>query len=111
MKRTLIHAYLSGNGMTDEITTYINLDPLEAARYYLNLVTVREYPAANGEFEEYRMKCTHVRTNGVQEWDGEKWKDTTESDPFAVGIWKTDGKGKYIHIAPYNQGGEETFFN
>lgn len=111
MKRTLIHAYLSGDGMTDEIITYINLDPLEAAKYYLNLVTVREYPAANGGIEEYRMKCTHLRTDGLQEQDGEKWKDITESDPFAVGTWKADREGKYIHIAPYNQGGKQTFFN
>lgn len=111
MKRTLIHAYLSGNGMTDEIITYINLEPLEAAKYYLNLVTAREYTAEHGGTEEYRMKCTHVRTDGLQEWNGEKWKDITESDPLAVGTWKTDEKGKYIHIAPYNQGGKETFFN
>ena len=111
MKRTLIHAYISGSGITDEITTYINLAPLEAAKYYLNLTTVIGYPAANGAREEYKMKCTHLRTDRLQEWDGEKWRDITESDPFAVGTWKTDGKGKYIHIAPYNQGGKETFFN
>ena len=111
MKRTLVHAYLQGNGMSDEITTYINLQPLEAAKYYLNTPIVRGCELANGEWYEYKMICTHLHTDGVQEWDGEKWNDITDKEPLAVGTWKTDGNGGYIHIAPYNEGGKQTYFN
>ena len=111
MKRTLVHAYLSGNGMSDEVTTYINFEPLEAAKYYLNTQIVRGQELANGEWYEYQMKCTHLRTDGVQEWDGEKWNDITDKEPFAVGTWKTNGYGGYLHIVPYNQGVTCTYFN
>lgn len=42
MKRTILTAYFEGVGFTmyDEITTAINLEPLEAAKYYLNLTKV-----------------------------------------------------------------------
>lgn len=110
MKRTTVHAYLSGNGITDEISTVINLEPLEAAKNYLNGIIVRGHELANGQWHEYKMRCTHVRTDGVQEWDGQQWNDITDREPYAVGTWKTDGHGKYFHIAPYNAGGKVTVF-
>lgn len=108
MKRTLVHAYLQGNGISDEITTYIDLEPLAAAKYYINDYShILTY-----DFETFHdMRCTHIRTDGVQEWDGEKWNDITDKEPLAVGTWKTDGEGGYIHIAPYNNGGKVTYFN
>lgn len=111
MKRTLVHAYIAGDGITDEFKTYINLPPLEAAVSYLNNIIVRSCKQANGEWHEFEMHCTHVCTDGVQEWDGEKWNDITDKEPFAVGAWKTNGYGRYLHIAPYNQGGTFTYFN
>lgn len=41
------------------------------------------------------MKCTHVRTDEVQEWDGKEWKDITNKEPFAVGAWKNTEMNLY----------------
>ena len=45
MKRTILTAYFEGVGFTmyDEITTAINLEPLEAAKYYLNLTLIPQH--------------------------------------------------------------------
>lgn len=111
MKRTILTAYFEGVGFTmyDEVTTAINLEPLEAARFYLNLIKV-DTAFFKGEPIEYKMECTHVRTDEVQEWDGKEWKDITGKEPFAVGTWKKYGN-EFIHVAPYNVGGKVTRFN
>lgn len=111
MKRTILTAYFEGVGFTmyDEITTAINLEPLEAAKYYLNLTKV-DTAFFKGEPIEYKMECTHVRTDEVQEWDGKEWKDITGKEPFAVGTWKKC-RNEIIHVAPYNVGGKITRFN
>lgn len=110
MKRTILTAYFEGNGITDEITTAINLEPLEAAKYYLDYTNIRTEFTADGQPVEYRMKCTHVRTDEVQEWDGKEWEDITSKEPFAVGTLKRSGN-ELVHIAPYNAGGKATKFN
>lgn len=96
--------------MIDQITTAINLEPLEAAGYYLNHMDIRTGFTPDGEPVEYKMKCTHVRTDKVQEWDGKEWNDITCKEPFAVGTWKKYGN-EFIHVAPYNAGGMVTRFN
>lgn len=110
MKRTILTAYFQGNGITDQIKTSINLEPFEAARYYLNFTNTRTEFSGNGEPIEFKMKCTHVRTDEVQKWDGKEWKDITDKEPFAVGTWKKIGN-EFIHIAPYNNSGKATRFN
>lgn len=109
MKRTVLTAYFQGCGITDEIKTAINLTPFEAAKYYLNFINIRVESTGDGKQIKFKMKCTHVRTDEVQEWDGKEWKDITDKEPFAVGIWKKYGN-EFMHIAPYNNGGKATCF-
>lgn len=110
MKRTVLTAYFQGCGITDEIKTTINLIPFEAAKYYLNFINIRVEYTGDGNQIEFKMKCTHVRTDKVQEWDGKEWKDITDKESFAVGTWKKIGN-EFIHIAPYNNSGKATRFN
>lgn len=79
LKRTLVTAYLNDkDGTMDQVTTYINLEPFDAAKYYVGNTFTMYY----GD-HEFKMKCYKIRCDGVQEWKYGKWSDIQHPDAMA----------------------------
>lgn len=76
LRRTFVHVYFKGDdGTIDEIQTYINLLPSEAADYYLG----KSFPyggyVENGEYFEKMLTAWRVTCYQVEEYrKGKGWK-------------------------------------
>jgi len=79
IKRTLVTVYLkSEDGIMDQFTTYINLEPFDAAKYYVGNVFTMWH-----DEKEYKLKCQRIRCDGVQEWKNGKWNGIQHPDAMA----------------------------
>lgn len=79
LKRTLVTVYLKDDdGVMDQFTTYINLEPFEAAKYYVGNTFTMWYGDA-----EYKLKCRSIRCDGVQEYKYGQWHDIQHPDGMA----------------------------
>ena len=80
LRRTFVHVYFKNNeGVTDEVRTYINLLPSEAAAYYLG----KSFPfvgyGENGRYYEQKLTAWRVRCYRVEEYrDPGVWWCMTE---------------------------------
>ncbi len=83
LKRTFVHVYFEGDGCLDEVRTFINFSPEDAAKYYLG----RSFPFggydSNGRYCEYMLKAWRVSCHEVQELQhndekGYFWNTTTK---------------------------------
>lgn len=75
IRRTLVTVYLKSIEMEDQFQTYINLEPFDAAKYYLG----NKFTVMYSEYE-YKLKCMKIRCDGVQEWGCGKWNDIQHED-------------------------------
>ena len=76
LRRTFVHVYFKGNdGTTDEIQTYINLSPSDAAAYYLG----KSFPfggyGENGRYYEQKLTAWRVSCYQVEKYHkGKGWQ-------------------------------------
>lgn len=79
IRRSLVTVYLRNEeGVQDQIQTYINLEPFDAAKYYVG----KKFNIGCGGYN-YIMKCVSIRCDGVQERKHGKWNSIPHPDSLA----------------------------
>lgn len=79
IRRTNVTVYLQGEGgIMEQFQTYVNLEPFDAAKYYVG----SKFNLSSNGFN-YIMTCMYVRCDGVQEWQYGKWADIPHPDSLA----------------------------